>query len=98
MEELRRVLGDAVTIRPVLVPHDCLDGFGAAFWRRPEAYLDPAARAGMSSLARTDDAALGDGLRRLADDLRTGEWHRRHADLLRAESLDVGYCTVTVDV
>ena len=24
------------------MPHDCTDGFGAAFWRRPAAYLDPA--------------------------------------------------------
>ena len=38
-------------IRPVLVPHDCVDGFGAAFWARPEAYLDPDVQAGMSWLA-----------------------------------------------
>ena len=24
----------------VPIPHDCLDGFLGAFWRRPEAYLD----------------------------------------------------------
>jgi hypothetical protein len=31
---------------PLLVPHDCQDGFGAACWRRPDAYLDPTVRAG----------------------------------------------------
>ena len=28
-------------IEQVLVPHDCVDGFGWAYWRRPHAYLDP---------------------------------------------------------
>jgi ubiquinone/menaquinone biosynthesis C-methylase UbiE len=28
-----------VQIRPVLVPHDCTDGFLGAYWRRPAAYL-----------------------------------------------------------
>ena len=29
------------TIDPVLIPHDCTDGFLGAWWRRPEAYLRP---------------------------------------------------------
>ena len=38
-EELQRSLGE-VELRPVPVPHDCVDGFYQAFWRRPRAYLD----------------------------------------------------------
>jgi SAM-dependent methyltransferase len=34
-EELLREVLRVREIRPVLVPHDCLDGFGAAFWARP---------------------------------------------------------------
>lgn len=83
---------------PVPVPHDCIDGFGAAFWRRPEAYLQPEVRAGMSMLAKTGDSALESGLSRLAEDLRTGTWHRRHADLLTRESLDVGYCLIVAEL
>ncbi len=30
-----------VEIKPVLVPHDCSDGFLGGYWRRPAAYLDP---------------------------------------------------------
>ena len=37
---------------PVPVPHDCEDGFCSAYWRRPEAYLDPKVRAGISYFAR----------------------------------------------
>ena len=32
------------------MPWDCRDGFYSAFWRRPEAYLDPTVREGMSVL------------------------------------------------
>ena len=46
-EELQRSLGE-VELRPVLVPHDCHDGFYQAFWRRPRAYLDPRVRDGTS--------------------------------------------------
>lgn len=76
---------NAARIEPVLVPHDCTDGFGAAYWRRPEAYLDPAVRASISMLAQTGDEVLRAGLDRLADDLASGRWHSRHADLLRLE-------------
>ena len=38
-------------MEPVLIPRDCRDGFTGAFWARPEAYLDPGVRAGMSSFA-----------------------------------------------
>lgn len=87
---LARLLPDA-EVRPVPVPHDCVDGFAAAYWRRPQAYLDPAVRAGISMLAKTGEDALRAGLTRLADDLRTRRWHENHADLLQLDSLDVGY-------
>jgi hypothetical protein len=77
-------------IEVVPVPWDCRDGFFSAFWRRPEAYLDPAVRAGISTMARRE-AELADGLARLRADLESGEWARRHADLLELEELDVGY-------
>lgn len=73
---------------PLLVPHDCSDGFLGAFWRRPQAYLDPAARRSMSSFAKIDAEA---GLHRLAGDLESGLWLQRNADLLALEALDVGY-------
>ncbi|MDT0276301.1 class I SAM-dependent methyltransferase [Blastococcus goldschmidtiae] len=98
VEQLLRLLGPAARVRSVPVPHDCTDGFGAAYWRRPEAYLDAEVRAGISMLARTEPTALRAGLQRLEDDLRSGAWRRRHADLLAADALDEGYCVVTVDL
>ena len=75
----------------VAIPHDCLDGFFHAYWRRPHAYLDPAVRAGISAFALMDPDCVEDGLARLARDLETGEWERRHADLLARDELDGGY-------
>ena len=80
----------AADVEIVPVPWDCQDGFQGAFWRRPEAYLDPAVRAGISSLANRE-AELADGLTRLRADLDSGAWARRHADLLTLDELDLGY-------
>ncbi|WP_310474967.1 class I SAM-dependent methyltransferase [Sandarakinorhabdus sp.] len=82
------VLGP-VEITPLLVPHDCSDGFLYAWWRRPAAYLDPRIRSGSSSFWIIDGVAAG--VARLADDLASGAWERRHADLLQRDALDVGY-------
>ncbi|SRR5713226_6946324 len=44
IDELADALG--AKIIPVPVPRDCQDGFLAAFWARPEEYLDPRRRPG----------------------------------------------------
>jgi SAM-dependent methyltransferase len=84
------LVGDGAEVTPVPVPHDCTDGFFGAFWRRPEAYLDPVVRAGISNLAHFGDE-LDPAFDRLAADLESGEWRRRHADLLELPELDIGY-------
>ena len=79
----------SVEVRPVPIPHDCIDGFLAAHWRRPAAYLDPRVRAAISSFW-----ALGDitaPLRRLESDIASGAWAERHGDLLALDALDCGY-------
>ncbi len=78
-----------VDVRPVPVPHDCQDGFLYAYWRRPNAYLDPRIRSGSSSFWTIGDTQAG--LDRLARDLETGDWQRKHADLLTLETYDAGY-------
>jgi hypothetical protein len=75
---------------PLLVPHDCQDGFGGAYWRRPGAYLDPTVRAGISMLAQTEHERE-DGLERLQRDVRDGTWAARHHALLDQAELDCGY-------
>jgi SAM-dependent methyltransferase len=78
-------------VEVVPVPHDCVDGFMAAYWRRPERYLDPEVRAAISGLALLDPADVEPGLARLRADLASGEWDRRHGHLRALEELDAGY-------
>jgi len=93
---LRRVLR-VREIRPVLVPHDCIDGFGAAYFGRPEAYLRPEVQAGMSWLALLEPDARQRGTERLAADLASGAWDRKHGALRDTEWFDGGYRIAIAD-
>lgn len=78
-----------VSMTPVLVPHDCTDGFGAAYWRRPAAYLDAPVRAAMSSFWKIGDVTHG--VERLRRDLQSGQWEHRYGYLRRLGACDCGY-------
>lgn len=82
---------DVIAIDSVPVPADCVDGFGAAYWNRPEAYLDPVVQQGMSFFAQLADDALAEGSARLAADLESGAWDRRHGHLRLLDECDLGY-------
>ena len=88
MQSLCTVLGP-VAMCPVPIPSDCVDGFLGAYWQRPEAYLDPEVRAGISSFSRL--ASIKPNLARLERDLASGSWERRNAHLRECSDLDVGY-------
>jgi SAM-dependent methyltransferase len=79
--------GDVITIP---TPHDCIDGFLLAYWRRPEAYLDAGVRACISGFARSTDEDLAPGLTKLRADLDTGEWARKYSHLLELDAFDTG--------
>jgi SAM-dependent methyltransferase len=87
-----------VTVEPVPVSADCTDGFTAAYWRRPEAYLDEAVRANMSTFALLDEQVVADGVARLARDLADRSWHRRYDAILDLPELDVGYRLVVAEL
>jgi SAM-dependent methyltransferase len=95
--KLVSLLGNA-SIQKVPIPYDCADGFGGAYWRRPQAYLDAEVRAGISMLTLTAEPELREGLSRLEADLATGAWTDRHTDLLDKTHLDLGYRLVVSDL
>jgi SAM-dependent methyltransferase len=88
LDVLRQVLGP-IEVRPLLIPHDCCDGFLGAYWRRPAAYLDPGVRSAISSFAKIRD--LAPGLTRLHRDLQDGSWEQRYGHLRRQAACDLGY-------
>ncbi len=82
---------DSSDVTTVPIPHDCMDGFHGAFWRRPEAYLDPQVRAGISTYANMSSQQEQDIVNRLAADLEDGSWQKRNAELSDLEQIDLGY-------
>jgi SAM-dependent methyltransferase len=70
-----------VCVDVVAVPKDCTDGFGEAFYARPEVFLDATVRAFTSGLVLTDPAAVQRGLDRLEQDLASGAWDREYGHL-----------------
>jgi SAM-dependent methyltransferase len=78
-------------VRVLPVWHDHTDGFMTAFWRRPEAYLDPVRRRSCSAFALTDRRAVDAGIERLRADLHSGVWARRYRHLAEREYIDAGF-------
>ena len=81
IERIRGLLGGHSTVAPVPVPIDCVDGFGEAFYGRPEALLDPAVRAAQSGWAFVDPPTIDRFVDHLRSDLDSGEWDRRFGHL-----------------
>jgi SAM-dependent methyltransferase len=81
----------AHTVRTFEIPFDFADGFQTAFWRRPEAYLDPNITAGSSTLALLPEDVVARAIERLRADLQSGAWLERHSDLLTVNRIDYGY-------
>ena len=96
IEELAGHLG-AQRIEPVPIPHDCRDGFLAAYWRRPHAYLDQRVRDGISVFRLLPPADVDRAIEQLRADLESGEWARRNAEILELDSLDLGYRLVIAE-
>ena len=95
MECLTQFLGPS-EVRIVPIPHDCEDGFLYSHWRRPEAYLNKEIRSGSSSFWKIGD--VSDGLRRLATNLESGDWHRRYSDILEQVTYDAGYRLIVTEL
>jgi SAM-dependent methyltransferase len=81
----------AQKVMSVPIPADCRDGFFHAYWARPEAYLDPDVRAGISVFARLDTSVVDRAVAHLEQDLATGAWQERNASIADRLELDLGY-------
>jgi SAM-dependent methyltransferase len=81
IDHVAAVLGGEVEVLDVPIPIDCTDGFGEAYYARPEAFLEPDVRAAQSGWVLTDPAAVARGVAKLADDLSSGRWDEHHGHL-----------------
>jgi SAM-dependent methyltransferase len=90
LAETEAALG-ATRAVPVPIPHDCRDGFLMAYWRRPEAYLEPLVRSNISVFALLPAAEVDAMVGALRADLESGDWAHRNAAILELDELDLGY-------
>ena len=81
LERIADVLGGEVRIEHIPTPADCVDGFFEAFWRRPEALLDPDVRASQSIWALLSPEVEVRIVERLREDLASGAWDARYGYL-----------------
>src|SRR5262245_2457215 len=88
--EFRRALG-SIEVHALPIPHDCVDGFLGAYWRRPHAYLHAGVRSAISTFGKMTPGDVDAGLERLRRDLEDGTWARRYGQLLDQSEIDLGY-------
>ncbi|HEX4186375.1 MAG TPA: methyltransferase domain-containing protein [Solirubrobacteraceae bacterium] len=88
IEEIAAALGGHVRVERIPTPGDCVDGFFEAFWRRPEALLDPSVRAAQSVWALLEPDVEERVVQRLAAALDSGAWDAEHGHLRGRESFD----------
>jgi SAM-dependent methyltransferase len=86
--EVTAALGGRTRVEHIPTPGDCTDGFFEAFWRRPEALLDPAVRASQSMWALLDPGVEERIVARLAQALASGAWDAEHGHLRAMDSFD----------
>lgn len=78
---VRDLLGGPVEVREVPIPVGCVDGFGEAYYGRPEMLLDPGARRANSAWSFVEASVIDRFERMLRADLESGAWDARHGVL-----------------
>jgi SAM-dependent methyltransferase len=88
IEEIARLLGGPVEVTSVPIPLECTDGFGEAYYGRPEMLLDPHARRANSAWSFVDPSQAAAAVARLAAALADGGWDARYRQLRTLASFE----------
>ncbi|HEX3706994.1 MAG TPA: class I SAM-dependent methyltransferase [Mycobacteriales bacterium] len=75
------VLGGTSEVTEIPIPLDCVDGFGEAFYGRPERMLDVGVRQAQSGWAFIEPDVAARSVERLRQALESGEWDERYGTL-----------------
>ncbi|PCH60722.1 MAG: SAM-dependent methyltransferase [SAR86 cluster bacterium] len=95
LSEFEQAFGN-ISVSALKIPANCIDGFLAAYWQRPEAYLDELVRKNISTFSRLRNCE--ESLNRLRDDISSGAWEEKNSEILQYEFIDVGYRIVSIDI
>lgn len=86
IDSIVRALDGACEVVPIPIPLDCVDGFQEAFYGRPEAFLEKEVRQNQSTWGFLPEGMEEVMVKRLADELTSGEWDRKYGHLRTQES------------
>jgi SAM-dependent methyltransferase len=81
LDDIAAALGGEVEITRLPIPLACVDGFGEAYYGRPEALLDPGARRANSAWSFVGPAVEERFVQELQRDLDDGTWDRLFGSL-----------------
>lgn len=88
MDAIVEALGGNADVLSVPIPLDCSDGFGEAYYGRPERLLEPGARLANSAWSFVD-ASVGERfVAELGRDLESGDWDRKYGHLRTQPEFD----------
>jgi len=90
IDRVAAAVGAVSEVRTILVPNDCTDGFGQAFYGRPERMLDPEVRRAMSAWTFLDETVVEAFVTKLTADLESGEWDAKYGHFRELDVFDVG--------
>lgn len=88
LDRIAEGVGGSVETVPIPIPLDCTDGFGEAYFGRPEALLDPGARLANSAWSFVGEDVEARFVRALGDDLASGAWDARWGSLRTRPEFD----------
>jgi SAM-dependent methyltransferase len=90
LDTIAAAIGGKTEVRTVLVPVDSTDGFGQAFFGRPERLLEPEVRRAMSAWSFVGDDVVERFVTSLTADLASGAWDEKYGSFRTLETFDVG--------
>ncbi|CAN5119748.1 methyltransferase domain-containing protein [soil metagenome] len=90
IDRVERALGGHTDVQIVPIPVDSTDGFGQAFFGRPERMLEPEVRRAMSAWSFVPDEAVARFEHTLSADLASGEWDAHYGQFRRLAEFDGG--------
>lgn len=88
IERIAELLGGEVEVQPVPIPLDCVDGFGEAYYGRPERLLEPGARLANSAWSFVPASAHERFELELGADLSSGAWDAEYGHLRTQPTFD----------
>jgi ubiquinone/menaquinone biosynthesis C-methylase UbiE len=78
-------------IRKFPLPPDLADRNMCSAWAKPETYFDAQMRQNTSGFALASPADVDRGLKRLQNDLQSGQWDSKYGHLRRRKYFDAGF-------